>query len=370
MFFLPANVGCNWIEGTPLYENPLWTIAQEIGLEGASTAQEDEPLIYDKNGKEDTALVRSIWARLNSAMTSAYAESLQRQWNGRSDVSLREALTRNGWVPTTPMEKTAEFFYVEWNFEYGAEDVSLFNFFSSPVGINLSSSTTNSSTSDMSQVRRGGGSKLRRSMPRNVRAALKKMGAFGEGDEEDDPAFFVTDSRGYIAVMQYIADTFLTTNDPRLLLNTTVTNIKYDERKSTGVTVTTSDGRVFTSDYVICTFSAGVINSGATTGLFTPALPVWKRKAYSKATMGVYTKVFLKFNEPFWDDWVYTLYADSDKYGYYPVWQNMQALGLFFPNDSNIFMVTVVNSESNRIETQNYTSKPIVSTSFYHFYAL
>ena len=63
--------------------------------------------------------------------------------------------------------------------------------------------------------------------------------------------------------------------------------------------------------------------------------------------------MFLKFKTSFWDDWIFTLYADKDKYGYYPVWQNMQALGLFFPEGSNIFMVTVVNDESTRLETQN-----------------
>lgn len=326
-------------------ENPLWTIAQEIGLKGASTNQEDEPLMFDKNGKEDTAVVKSIWTRLNSAMAAAYRESIQRQWNGLPDLSLREALARNGWVPQTAMEKTAEFFYVEWNFEYGAEDVSLFNFFSSPVGIATKGQSMNTSTS----IHRSG-SKLKRGMPRNVRAALARIGAL---DDSESPEFFVTDSRGYIAVMQYIADSYLSANDQRLILNTTVTNIQYDESQPTGVTVTSADGRKFTADYVICTFSAGVINKGDSTGLFSPSLPQWKRKAYARAQMGTYTKVFLKFNEPFWDDWVYTLYADSSKYGYYPVWQNMQALGLFFPNDTNVFMVTVVNSESDRIEIQS-----------------
>jgi polyamine oxidase len=339
-------LGCNWIEGTPLAENPLWNIAQEIGLKGASTNQEDEPLMFDKNGKEDTAIVRSVWARLNSAMAASYKNSVQRQWNGLPDMSLRESLTRNGWIPQTAMEKTAEFFYVEWMFEYGAEDVSLFNFFSSPVGL----TTIQNDSLNISTSGRRSGSKLKRGMPRNLRAALARMGVV---DESESPEFFVTDSRGYVAVMRYIADSYLSANDPRLLLNTVVTNIQYDESKSTGVTVTTSEGRKYTADYVICTFSAGVINKGDTTGLFTPSLPLWKRNAYAKAQMGTYTKVFLKFNEPFWDDWVYTLYADSSQYGFYPVWQNMQALGLFFPNDTNVFMVTVVNSESDRIETQS-----------------
>ena len=88
-------------------ENPLWTIAQKINLQGASTDQEDAPLLYDQLGKADTAVAKDIWARLNSALAASYVESLQRQWNGRADISLREALTSNGWKPTTSLERVA-----------------------------------------------------------------------------------------------------------------------------------------------------------------------------------------------------------------------------------------------------------------------
>lgn len=173
------------------------------------------------------------------------------------------------------------------------------------------------------------------------------------GDEEQDPAFFVTDSRGYIAVIQKLAESFLKTNDPRVLLNTAITNIKYDDSKSTGVTVTTADGKTYTADYAICTFSAGVVNSGFSSGLFSPSVPLWKSRAYASAQMGTYTKIFMKFPESFWDDVVFTLYADKSNYGYFPVWQNMQAHGYFFPQDSNVYMVTVVNDESARLEIQS-----------------
>lgn len=238
---------------------------------------------------------------------------------------------------------------MDWNFEYGAEDVSLFNFFSADGISPPAAAEVSTESTDTPRVARH--KKLRRRMARNVRAALKKMGVLAEND--DSPEWFVTDSRGYVAVIQYIADTFLKPNDKRLLLNTTVANIAYNSNGSSGVTITTIDGKKYTSDYAICTFSAGVINKGFDNGLFTPAVPKWKSAAYGKAEMGIYTKIYLKYNKPFWDDWVFTLYADPTTYGYYPVWQNMQALGLFFPNSSNIFMVTTTNAESTRLETQD-----------------
>lgn len=88
-------------------ENPLWQIAQEIQLEGASTDQEDSPLMYNNLGKVDDAISKDIWVRLNTAMAYTYAQSLERQWNNRPDMSLREALTINGWTPSTPLEKVA-----------------------------------------------------------------------------------------------------------------------------------------------------------------------------------------------------------------------------------------------------------------------
>lgn len=258
-----------------------------------------------------------------------------------------------------------EYYYVDWNFEYGAEDISLFNFFSASgygnnavediiseaPASNASASSEDATTGTGAAPRTSRHKKLRRRMARNVRAALSKMGVLA--DDDNDPEWFVTDSRGYVAVLQYIADSFLVANDKRLLLNTTVSKIEYNSNGSAGVTITTTSGKKYTSDYAICTFSAGVINKGFDNGLFSPAVPKWKSAAYNKAEMGIYTKIFLKYQKPFWDDWVYTLYADPNTYGYYPVWQNMQALGLFFPNNSNIFMVTTTNAESSRLESQD-----------------
>lgn len=63
---------------------------------------------------------------------------------------------------------------------------------------------------------------------------------------------YVVDSRGFNAFIKGEASTFLTANDPRLLLNTIVTNVTYD---SEGVTVLTKNGTCVRADYAICTFS-------------------------------------------------------------------------------------------------------------------
>ncbi len=60
------------------------------------------------------------------------------------------------------------------------------------------------------------------------------------------------DPRGFRALIQGEADTFLAPQDPRLLLNTIVTEIKYDDQ---GVTVRHKDGSCIRAQYAICTFS-------------------------------------------------------------------------------------------------------------------
>ena len=84
---------------------------------------------------------------------------------------------------------------------------------------------------------------------------------------------------------------------------------------------------------------------------FSPELPDWKQEAIQTFQMGTYTKIFLQFNETFWDpDHEYFLYASPTTRGYYPIWQSLSTEG-FLPG-SNIIFVTVTGDESYRIEAQ------------------
>lgn len=157
----------------------------------------------------------------------------------------------------------------------------------------------------------------------------------------------VIDKRGYSAIIQGEADTFLKPNDPRVRLNTQVTDI---EHSSDGVIVRNSDGSCVSAAYAICTFSVGVLQNSDVD--FAPALPDWKQTAIEKFAMGTYTKIFMQFNETFWpEDTQYFLYADPATRGYYPVFQSMSTEG-FLPG-SNIIFVTVVESQAYRAELQS-----------------
>lgn len=110
------------------------------------------------------------------------------------------------------------------------------------------------------------------------------------------------------------------------------------------------DGSCVEAAYAICTFSLGVLQNDVVT--FEPKLPEWKETSIATFQMGTYTKIFLQFNETFWDpETQFFLYASPTTRGYYPVWQSLAPEG-FIP-DSNIIFVTVVGRESYRIEAQD-----------------
>lgn len=165
--------------------------------------------------------------------------------------------------------------------------------------------------------------------------------------------FFVSDPRGLWSLYK---DLYKPTMD-RILLRETVEKIKYSDDS---VEIHTKNNDIFVADYVLCTFSSGVLASDAIT--FDPPLPEWKQEAIYKNPMSVYTKIFLKFPRKFWDDHEYILHA-SKRRGYFPVFQDLDRPGML-ANGSGILLITVTGDEGRRIEeqTDNETKNEIMET--------
>lgn len=162
---------------------------------------------------------------------------------------------------------------------------------------------------------------------------------FGGGD------VFIQDPRGYNYIAERKVQALLKGNKIRLRLNTEVKKISYSNRE---VKIEATDNVCITADYAICTFSIGVLQRGHIS--FSPELPMQKRFAIDAMDMGVYTKVFLQFEEAFWpDDVEYFLWADSASKGSF-AWQSLNAPG--FSPGSNIMFATVIGDTAARIESQ------------------
>ncbi|KAK4406221.1 Polyamine oxidase 1 [Sesamum angolense] len=163
--------------------------------------------------------------------------------------------------------------------------------------------------------------------------------------------FLVADERGYEHLLYKMAETFLFTQqgkilDTRLKLNKVVRELQHCEN---GVTVKTEDGCIYEAQYVILSPSIGVLQSNLI--YFSPPLPRWKTEAISNIDIMVYTKVFLNFPHKFWPcgpDKEFFIYA-HERRGYYTFWQHMENA---YPG-SNILVVTLTNGESKRIKAQS-----------------
>lgn len=95
---------------------------------------------------------------------------------------------------------------------------------------------------------------------------------------------------GYTQVIEKLA------GDSRILLNHQVRQIDYTGHM---VDVLTNHGS-YHSNHVLVTVPLGVLQSGKIA--FNPSLPRTKREAIRKMRMGVFNKVFLKFDTVFWDE--------------------------------------------------------------------
>lgn len=300
-----VELGANWIQGLddslPGVENPVWTFSKKWNV--ANTYSDYDSLTtYDETGASDYSDLLDAY---DDASDTAYADAGYYLTENLQDPAARVGLTLAGWTPAGDMRKAAvEWWNWDWDGSY-SPDQSSFVF-----GITGDNFTFNQ---------------------------------FGDNDN------FVIDQRGFNAWLVGEASTFLTRNDSRLLLSTTVSGIEYSD---SGVTVTfeDDDDNCIEAQYAICTFALGVLQHDVVS--FEPELPRWKREAIAQFQMGTYTKIFYQFNETFWpEDTQFFLYADPTTRGYYPVWQSLSTEG-FLPG-SNIIFATVVDQESHRIEKQS-----------------
>ncbi|KAI7866445.1 hypothetical protein BDF14DRAFT_1728301 [Spinellus fusiger] len=297
-----VELGANWIYGQGT--NPIYHLAARHGLKTAPSEKEDVTF-FDDNGEIKDGSGMEAYDSFSGIMSKD-----RRIQSNQVDLSTRSALRMLHWQPNTSIKAAVEYFAMDWELAEPAEVVSL----------DYSVGTAN---------------------------LLNEV--YPDGNE------FVVDQRGFSYILKEEANRFLEKEDPRLLLNSRVTEVIYN---SEGVTVQIEDGDTIIADYCICTFSLGVLQSDIVD--FNPPFPEWKREALLNFHMSTYTKIFLKFDTKFWGDWQFALYAGNftQRLGHYTVWQNLNAPGYFNAQHTmnkdllkdNVLMVTSTYKESERIE--------------------
>lgn len=294
------ELGANWVQG--LNNNPIWELAKKYDLRGNYTIAEpvnEHYIIRDENGKDVTDQGNPEgMAKASEKLDEIVRE---RREAGMPDIDVQTGLRLAGWQPQNPAQSSIEYFYED--FDAGDRP----HFISSRV-----KSLTN-----------------------------------GTIDSHDGKQFFVFDPRGYAVIVEEIAKSFLEPEDLRLCLKQIVNKINWD---SNGVEVSTTTGEVYSADYLLVTFSIGVLKSNMVK--FNPDLPAEILEPIYKIEMADYIKIFLKFPSKFWDRKQYILYA-SKRRGYYPVWQDIEIDAGVPEAGLNILIVTVTGAEASRVQYQS-----------------
>ncbi|KAK4512289.1 NifU-like protein 5, mitochondrial [Mucor velutinosus] len=303
-----VELGANWIYGKG--DNPIHRMAMQHGLKTTPNDKNNVAYFDDSGLLKDQQEGINVSNEFESVKVKLVDYADKRMKRQQVDLSSRSALSLLGWKPNTPLKAAVEYFNIDWEFSEPAEMCSL----------DYATGTVDSVT-----------------------------GTYPFGNE------FVVDERGFNYVLKKELATFLHTDDARLMLNTLVTEVIYNDQN---VTVITSNGHVIEAEYAICTFSLGVLQSDLVR--FTPMFPEWKRESLLSFHMTTYTKIFLRFKKRFWGDWQFALYANNvtQHGGYYTVWQNLNAPGYLFKpaaTGDNILMVTTTDTESQRIERMTNT---------------
>ncbi|KAL4254130.1 FAD/NAD(P)-binding domain superfamily protein [Pleurotus pulmonarius] len=286
-----VELGANWVQGTQMGDgpsNPIWDLARKHNVR---TVFNDYSSIttYDESGPANyTSIIND--AIENTDKISELAG--KRVARNLVDLNARAGYSLVGAKPQSAHDKVAEYFSFDW--EYA----------DTPSASSLAA------------------------------AGLVRVSQDAFSDENR----LSIDQRGFKALITEEAKEFL--RPSQLLLDSTVRTIRYTR---SGVQVTLSNGTSISGDYVLCTFSLGVLQNDDVT--FKPRLPDWKMEAIQSMTMTTYTKIFLKFPHKFWFNTEMGLFADKER-GRYPVWQSLDHPK--FLNNSGILFVTVTYSE--RIE--------------------
>ena len=248
-----VELGANWITGVDLTNsskfraNPLWVLKQATNL-SAIQSDYSSTVVYNDNGKDVTDHLP--YKKIQTAYANLSILTREMKKAGMEDITVREALNKVGWIPRNALDNYLDWYKFDYNEATEPENVSLFAWRADNTDVD-----------------------------------------FGTTD------FFVTDPRGFAYLLEYLGEPFL---NPKVLhTDTTVTAIEYSEDCVCAHVMEQGDRKRYCGKYAITTFSIGVLQSN--TVAFIPPLPNWKSDAINKYDFPLFLKVFILFNETFWD---------------------------------------------------------------------
>ncbi|KAF8446869.1 amine oxidase [Kalaharituber pfeilii] len=291
--------GANWIQS--LGNNPIYSLAKKYNVMNVRSIWTSLDYFTEDGWNGENGTVAQAMHRYEEEyFPLAQVEAGRREELGLPDLSMKAGLSLVGWIPETAAEWIAEYFYHDW--EMGETPVES----SFIETVNSHNETFIESGSDENNL--------------VIEPRGFKQIVIGQANEIED-------------------------FEAKVLYNKTVEQINYGKD---GVTVFTRDGWKINAKYALCTFSLGVLQHDDVK--FDPPLPNWKKEAYAQGHMSTYTKIFARFDRKFWNSTQFTVYADSDERGNYPVFQSLDEPD--FAPGSHIYFATLTSRQSYRAEHQ------------------
>ena len=167
---------------------------------------------------------------------------------------------------------------------------------------------------------------------------------------------FGTNISNYIVIDPYsdfadcLANEFLSSNDERLVLESTVSTVSWSNECVCATATKDGEEREYCAPYAILTFSVGVLGNNVVT--FIPELPLAKRLEFQRLEMANFLKIYVSFNETFWDTGVEFIYYIDELNGreYYPIFTPW---GDFLPNKPPILEAYLVGDTAVRVAYQD-----------------
>lgn len=244
----PVDLGASWIHG--INGNPIYKLVKELKIKTLPTNYNNALLF----GPDRQPIPDQDLQRAPEIIEGFYQFCANRAALFSTDCSLKDALNAYKNTLSSSTEKLIAdgMFAAYFEQEYGAKgsQLSLFHSFKYP----------------------------------------KK-----EGDCDGNDVLIVG---GYDKVITHLAQPFAQ-DENKLKKKHNVIAISYNETTSL-VTVATDNGVTFETYCVLCTVPLGVLKKNKIT--FTPKLPEFKQQAINNLGMGVYDKVVLQFDKPFWTE--------------------------------------------------------------------
>ena len=170
------------------------------------------------------------------------------------DLNARSGYSLSGSKPVTHLDKAAEYYLFDWEYAQTPEQSSWI------------ASAIVSLENELVVIF------VLRWFENNNRTFNTDQGGFSED------SLLCVDPRGFKTIVQAEAEEFL--KPSQVQLSTVVRSIHYSQN---GVSVVTSDGRIFEADYALATFSVGVLQHDDV--VFEPELPDWKQEAIQSINM-------------------------------------------------------------------------------------